>query len=483
MTKVKSRVTNKAITSTSVQSDVDAVHNIPHDLNFMDIGSSGIKQYYGRLNEEWNSTLRGKSGAKLYREMSDNDATIGAMLFLTEMLCRSSRPYYEISENLSEQDKKQSQWYADKLEEMRGDMEHTWSEGLSDILTMMTYGFSLQEITLKMRRGYNPLYRSLNSKYDDGLIGVRRFGDRPQDSIDRWIFDSNGYVIGAVQTPEPTFDERTIPIEKCALFKFRGKKDNPEGRSPLRHIYRTWFFKKNTEEQEMIGMERGAKGLPIMEVPPGILNIEASPREVSLRNALKSMLDKVFDDSIKHVLIPAETGIDGTPTGFKLRFQGQGQTQPMNFDVTISRQDKVILRALVCEFLALGMDATGSYALSSDKTKTFAMVIDAILTSIDKTIDRSVTTMIFNANGWNSRLMPIHKHSDIETKDLQVLATFVSSLITAGAIVPDNELESWLRNEASAPQKKTRPEIQSSLDDLGLNNFMPEIEGDEQNEE
>ena len=58
---------------------------------YAQIGVTGLNRSsngYATIEEEWLSELRGTNGIKAYREMSDNNATIGAVLFLIDSFVR-----------------------------------------------------------------------------------------------------------------------------------------------------------------------------------------------------------------------------------------------------------------------------------------------------------------------------------------------------------------------------------------------------------
>lgn len=56
-----------------------------------EIGRIGRKQYSGIFYEEFVKELSGVRGIEAYKEMSNNDSTIGAILFAIEMLIRQVR--------------------------------------------------------------------------------------------------------------------------------------------------------------------------------------------------------------------------------------------------------------------------------------------------------------------------------------------------------------------------------------------------------
>lgn len=56
-----------------------------------EIGSSGLNVTpMGTVDDEPSPNLRGRKAVKVFREMRDNDATIGAIFFAIENLCRQA---------------------------------------------------------------------------------------------------------------------------------------------------------------------------------------------------------------------------------------------------------------------------------------------------------------------------------------------------------------------------------------------------------
>ena len=56
-------------------------------------GRIGQRRYAGTLYEEFLPELRGRRGTEVYREMSENDDVVGAVLFAVEMLVRQCKGY------------------------------------------------------------------------------------------------------------------------------------------------------------------------------------------------------------------------------------------------------------------------------------------------------------------------------------------------------------------------------------------------------
>ena len=186
--------------------------------NNKEIGRIGQYRYYSPGSpsiffEEFLPELRGYRGVQAYQEMANNDATVGAILYAIEMLMRQCEFHIEPASD-SEKDKEA----ADFVESCMDDMDRTWADTLSEILSFLTYGWSYHEIVYKRRVGRtsSPI---TNSKYSDGLIGWRKLPIRSQDTLYGWEYkDESDELLGMTQMPPPNFGLITIPIEKAAAF-------------------------------------------------------------------------------------------------------------------------------------------------------------------------------------------------------------------------------------------------------------------------
>ena len=214
-----------------------------------EIGRIGQKRYAGTFYEEFLRELRGKKGIETYREMAENDDTIGAILFAVEMLIRQASWTVEPGGGTAK-DKEAAQF----VEECMNDMQDTWTDTISEILSFLTYGWSFHEIVYKRRMGRTRNIKT-HSKYNDGLIGWRKLPIRAQETLYQWEYDDEDNLVAMTQLPPPDYGLITIPIEKAMLFRTKSRKGNPEGRSILRNAYRSWYFKRRIQEYEGIGIE------------------------------------------------------------------------------------------------------------------------------------------------------------------------------------------------------------------------------------
>src|SRR5215213_8472928 len=93
------------------------------------VGASGLLQYSGRLAEEFLKDLDNEKGRKVYREMSDNDPVIGAILFAIDMLMR------QVEWRIDPADPSDGAYdVAEFVESCLTDMSFSWNDTLSSIL-------------------------------------------------------------------------------------------------------------------------------------------------------------------------------------------------------------------------------------------------------------------------------------------------------------------------------------------------------------
>ena len=193
---------------------------------FDEIGASGLKRSAGFVDEEFLPQLRGRKAVQVYKEMSENDPLVGAMLYSIQMLLRNVEWVVEPGGKT-----KADTQMAELIESCMEDMEHTWDEFITEVLTMLVFGWSWFEVVYKRRGGLYNTNPKLRSKYQDGLIGWRKIPIRAQETLFKWIFDETGEVAGMVQMPPPSYQQIILPSSRSLLFRFQTSKGNPEGKA------------------------------------------------------------------------------------------------------------------------------------------------------------------------------------------------------------------------------------------------------------
>lgn len=409
-----------------------------------EIGRVGQRRYGGIFYEEFLSELRGRKGAEVFTEMSNNDETIGAILFAIEMLVRQASWNVEPGGSTAK-----DREAAEFVKSCMDDMQQTWIDTISEILSFLTYGWSFHEIVYKRRMGRTKDNRT-SSKYDDGLIGWMKLPIRSQETLYQWEYDDQDNLIGMTQMPPPDFGLITIPMNKAMLFRTRSRKDNPEGRSILRTAYRSWYFKRRIQEIEGIGIERDLAGLPVITTPEGMDIWDKDDEDMNaIRAGLEAMVKNIRRDSTEGLVLPFGYTFDLTSTGGSRQFDTNS---------IIARYDTKISQTVLADFIQLGHESVGSFALSSDKTNLFSMAICAFLDIICQTFNSQGIPALIDINGDHFAGVtdyPRLTHGDIEDVDLATMATFIKDMTSIGVIIPDESLEDYVRQLGKLPKRTT----------------------------
>ncbi len=407
---------------------------------FREYGKTGLNRFNtGWIYEEFLRELQGRRGVEVYKEMSENDDVIGAILFATEMLMRQSE--WSVKEaSPGEADVAAAEFVTSCMY----DMEETWSDFISEVLSFLTYGWSYHEIVYKRRMG-NTKNPETKSKYTDGLIGWRKLPIRSQDTLWEWKYDEQDNLIGLIQCAPPNYEQLFIPIEKALHFKTRSRKCNPEGRSILRNSYRDWYFKRRIQEIEGIGIERDLAGLPVLEAPEGV-DIWSEEYKEELEKA-ENIVRGVRRDEREGIVLG---------NGWKFTLTSTGGRRQFDTNQIIERYDTRMAMTVLADFVLLGHQKVGSFALSSDKTEMFGVALGAFLDLICEVFNNQAIPRLIDINGDHFKGItdyPELIHGDIETQDLSQLGEFVAKMVGIGAITPDESMEDYLRMAASLPER------------------------------
>ena len=416
---------------------------------FRESGSTGLRRSIGYVLEEFLPQLQGYRAIQTYREMRDNDPVVGAILFAVDKLVRQVKWRVQPA-SASLEDIRAAKF----VESCMMDMSTSWEDLISEILSMLTYGFSYHEIVYKRRGGQDAPDSTSRSKYDDGLIGWRKIPIRAQDTRQEWHFDENGGIKAMVQSSPPDFSLRVIPIEKALLFRTTSDKNNPEGRSILRNAYRPWYYKKRIEEIEAIGIERDLAGFPVMYVDPEIMRTDATATQQAIFGDYKEAIINIRRDQQEGMILPAIYD-DKNNLMYRLELISAGGSRQFDTNTIITRYDQRIATSVLADFILLGQAANGSYALSSDKTNLFALSLRCWLEIIRSAFNEHAILRLFQVNGFDTRNLPTMEFGDIETPPLGELGSYIQVLAGAGVpLFPDDNLENYLRGLASLPEKR-----------------------------
>lgn len=427
------------------------------------LGIVGLRQNAGYVFEEFLPELRWPRAGKVYQQMADNDPVVGAILYLAEMLIRGAEWHVEPASD-SPEDIEAAQFIQDCMD----DMEASWANTISEILSMLTYGWSFHEIVYKVRRGPNETNPRFKSKFSDGKFGWRGFPIRSQSSWERWEFDDEtGEVVAFVQRPEPTYKLITIPMSKGLLFRTRVSRNNPEGKSLLRNAYRPYYFKQRFEEIEGIGIERDLAGLPVLKTPEDLdLWNEDDPEMVKLRVMAEELVSSVRRDSQEGLIMPA---------GWEISLLSSTSSRQINIGDVIDRYDNRIAITMLSDIVLIGNGSkSGSFAMADVKQSMLSNALQAQLTNIADEFNQRAVPQLFQINNWNLEAYPQIKAGQINTPSLKEVAVMLRAM--GLDLTKDMNLNNYVRSLMSMPQISaeefdkiySEPEPEQPVDTTGI---------------
>ena len=429
--------------------DMQTGDEIPKNVSPMiELGATGLRRTSGYINEEFLPQLKGRKAVQVYREMSDNDPVIGALLFAVDRLLREIT--WRVEPGGQDDESKKA---AEFVEQCMEDMSSTWDDVISEILTMLPFGWSWHEIVYKKRVGPWEKDAKNRSKFSDNRIGWRKIPIRAQETLQRWVFDDTGGIRAMVQMAPPQYKSVVIPIEKSLLFRVSTAKGNPEGRSFLRNSYRPWYMKKRLEEIEGIGAERDLAGLPMARVPSDYLSAAKGTDKEKMLQAFKTMVRSVRRNEQDGIIIPRMVDPDTKMDMFDFQLLASSGSRQFDIGGMIERYETRMLMTVLADFIIVGHESVGSYALHTDKSGLFRAGIQSVANAIADVFNRYAIPRLFEVNGWRMDALPKMVAGDIDPPDLTQLSQFMGQLTQAGVNwFPDPELEKFLREAARLPK-------------------------------
>jgi len=422
------------------------------------LGVAGDNTHNGQIRaDEFLPELRGKKAIRKYREMRDNDSTVGAVMYSVEQILRD----VDLHVNpVDESDAAKAE--ADFVKSVLDDMDHTLDDHIAEALSFLSYGFGWFEVIYKRRVGPNERSDKKHSKYTDGRIGVRNIAARAPWTINKFDVDQKtGDVLGIEQSVGLMASKNYIPLNKSLYYRTTSINGDPSGRSILRNAYTSYEYLNNLQSIEAIAVERELAGIPVARIPAEYLSGDASVAQSGFVNNLQQILRDVKFNEQGYIILPSDTypDKDGAPSSTRLvDIELMASNGKRNIDINpiVSRYQHDIARSVLSEFLLLGSSG-GSYALSKSKTDLFLRALESYIQAIVDVLNKQLVERLWQLNGLNYDLMPTIEAGDVAPHDLREVAAFLRNLNGANIDV------------------SSHPEVVKDLMDIADLEYDPEV--------
>ncbi len=390
------------------------------------VGVTGASIWRGTMGEEYLPALKPPKCYKIYREMQD-DPVISVLLNAITLPLLAAEFTITPADEESQEAQDVADWMWSALQNMT---EYTWRQHTVDMLSMLSYGWAWGEVVCE--------------KDVDGRLGLATVDPRSQDSLYEWHFDDRQRVEGMEQQDPISGAHYTIPAWKSVHMAWMPQKRNPEGRSLLRSVYRPWYFRKNLETIEGIGIERDLAGLPVITLPYGYTKADS--------DAAAAMVKNLRNDEEAGIVLPGPRIVGKDMAPWKLELMSGGQKQYDTGSV-ISRYNKQILMVFFAQFLELGMDKVGTQALVAGSHDFFSLALKAVQQCMLEHWNRQLIPLLCNLNGIDEAVRPSLDWADPGKADITGLGDLISKMTNAGIITPEPGIEDHIRALAGLPDR------------------------------
>lgn len=435
------------------------------------LGISGENTINGQIrSDEFLPELRGKKAIRKYREMRDNDSTIGAVMYATEQVLR------DVDLKVCPcDDSEEARREADFVESVLCDMDHTLDDHIAEALSCLSYGFAWFEVVYKRRVGPTQSSDKKRSKYTDGRMGVRKIAMRAPWTVSRFDVDNKtGDIQGVYQDGGYAgTTKHYIPSRKSLYYRTTSLNGDPSGRSILRNAYTSYEYLNNLQAIEAIAVERELAGIPVARIPSEYLSPDATSSQVQFKSNLEQILRDVKFNEQGYIITPSDTypDKDGSPTNIRLvdvELMSSSGSRNIDIDPIVKRYQHDIARSVLSEFLMLGSQG-GSYALSKSKTDLFLRALESYIQQIVDVLNKQLVERLWELNGLDYSLMPTIEAGDVAPHDLREIAGFLRNLNGADISVSDHpEVIQNLMDIADLnydPDRETETEEQEALEE------------------
>lgn len=399
----------------------------PKNIQTQPMGGSGTPVFDGIYDVEYKHTLStefSSSGLRIYERMRKSDPVVRASLRIIKLGLLQGEWFVESAS----EDSKDEEIKEFVEEALFTRMDRTFEEVLKDSLTHLDFGFYVSEKLFKL---------------EDNLVYWKDMGYRAQTSITRFLTQDGepgvtqqliGDSVKQTKSKESTV---SIPMEKLMVFTNDKEGDNLRGVSLLRPAYKPWFFKESVEKIDAIGFEREAVGIPVFKMPDGNANTEDVAKAEEIGKNLRA-------NEKAYVILPS---------GWELDVKYPSGSSSRSAEDTVKRYNRDIFYNVLAQFLDLGSSSVGSRSLSEDHTDVFYRSLQAVGDYVASIWNTQAIKQLVSLNFPEATQFPKLKVTGIRRIDENSFSTALLRLTQAGILVPDDELEEFVRDLFKLPNK------------------------------
>lgn len=401
--------------------------NISAATSIVELGYTSMSPWTAWTRQENNPDLRDKQGIRKYYDMKRQDGAVRGSLRLLKTPIQAARWFIQPASD-SPADVKIAKFVHDCL--FKG-LNVAFSQVLDDVLLMFDYGYMVFEKVYQIK---------------DGKVVFKKLAPRHPLDIQQWVFDDNGGPAGIIMEPFVPFGNINgpglqfpvgitggagpfIPVNKLAIFSLEPEAGDLRGISVLRSTYKHWYYKDTLYKIDAIQKERHGIGVPIIKLPPGY-----SPQDRALAEELGRNL-RTNDRA--HIVIPAN---------WEIMFAAL-QGQPVSCIESINHHNMQIEMNILAPFLDSSAPKEESIDLFFKSTRYLAEAVSDIFNKF--IIEQLVDLNFPRGSGYPT----LRARRIGEWNDLRTWSFAFRNLVGSNAIIADDPMEDFLRDELDLPPR------------------------------
>lgn len=300
----------------------------------------------------------------------------------------------------------------------------SWREHLESAMLCLRYG----HMAFEQQYAIN----------DDGSASLAKLAPRLPRRIARINVDIDGGLVSIMQNPAIGANGipngiglLEIPVNRLVYYTNEKEPGDWLGRSLLRAAYKNYVIKDELLRTQATMIKRNGMGIPVYT--------GGAPNEDLTKGSMLAQALRAGDDSGAAI-----------PFGAVMQLIGVTGVLP-DANPAIQYHDQQMARAVLAHVLNLGTQ-TGSWALGSVFNDLFTMSLQAIAGDIRDTAQQHVVEDIVDVNYSIDEGAPQLVFDSIGGQQ-QITAQVLMALRQAGLIIPDRELEQWVRDQWNMPEK------------------------------
>lgn len=341
------------------------------------------------------------------------------------------------------------------VNECFSDMTHTLKDFILDCMTSHKYGFAIIEKVFRYRN------ISEGSKFDDGLVGIKRLPLRNQSTIVGWDFDDDlreltgvyqksvggyiqntlnlsGFKVTKLSNSMDSLNTQDILISRDRFLHLKadGVAGNPEGKSPLSACYVTWRKLESLLDTEEIACYKNLNGIAVSKIPSIYMSEDASPEQKRVAQIHRDGVTKIGRGEQSGILLPSDRDEQGSPY-FDFKLESASASNITAISSVIKTRYEQIYQCLFADIMIISNGTSGAV---KNKADMLNMLVEARLNEVCEQINNDLIPDLFRKNGWDDTKTPKVKLGKLSDIDMSVYAKALQQLKATNLvpITPEN---------------------------------------------